>query len=158
MFFLLFAPLVVEKSLPMSLILRDQEVAELFVKEKAERVATHALFRILVAQMQSVVPDVIHKGKLPDDVRVAALQNRDERIVLVDGVLFIANAVTKQVQRVFPRIWSVTSSIISSHQIDRGSTGVSLVGFAQSLGLLWCTHFGCFQLSYYIDCNRQMHP
>ena len=54
----------------MDTVLRDQEVAELWVADRLTRVATHSLFRCLISQLESRVSEPVRRGLLPADLRV----------------------------------------------------------------------------------------
>ena len=136
---------VVEKRVPLELIWRDLSVSQLFVENKLLRVATHALFRCLVTQMEGVAPDIVNRSRLPADVLVRTLADRDEVVVsMPDMSLRIVNERTRVVRRVFPRNWDPRSVAISNHVLDRGSTGSALAWFAQKIQLLWTFVFGVF--------------
>ena len=72
---------MVDHETPLELLHRDQVVAELFVLDKVERQASHALLRTLVAQLEQVVDRPISRGTLPSSVRVAPLQDPADTIV-----------------------------------------------------------------------------
>jgi hypothetical protein len=57
-----------------------------------ERVASHALLRTLVQQMEGVVPEVVSRSRLPSTVLVRALQDPDNTWVLLpNGKAVVAN-------------------------------------------------------------------
>ena len=98
---------VVEKIVPVDVILRDQGVTELFVQDRMTRVSTHALFRALVTQMEDLVPDIIQRSVLPPDVLIAPFSDPDDNWVLLPGgKATIVNARTRDVRLVFPQGWS----------------------------------------------------
>ena len=129
----------------MDVIMRDLSVTELFVQDNMARVATHALFRALATQMQGAVPDILPRSSLPDTVRIERSSDPDESHVLLDGgILVRANTRTGSVVEVFPLGWSPASVFISSHVIDRGSTGSALLWFGHHARLLWTCAWGPF--------------
>jgi hypothetical protein len=98
---------VIEKHVPMDVILRDQGVTELFVQDRMSRVSTHALLRALVTQMEDLIPDVIRRSFMPSNVLIMPFTDPDDHWVLLPGgKATIANSRTRNARFVFPPDWS----------------------------------------------------
>ena len=54
---------VVSKSVPMELVLRDQDITELYVLDKITRGAVHSLFRAILTQLDPLVDDHVRRGR-----------------------------------------------------------------------------------------------
>ena len=134
-----------EKETPIELIHRDVRVVEAYVHDKLERESSLALLRGLVAQLERVVPHPLRRARLPDAVRVGAFETHHERLVqLADGTLCVVNRDTGSVVPIFPVGFSAKSVFIVNHVLDRGSTNVCLMSFAQHVGLLWSPTWGVY--------------
>jgi len=82
--------MVIEKVVPLDLILRDSTVAELYILDKMERQATHALLRGLCFAIERLIPDALQKSFVPESWRIHALVDKDEaRVRLPSGRLVI---------------------------------------------------------------------
>ena len=129
--------------MPIDLILRDLDIAELYIADKIERVAANQLLKTLADQLEDILPEPIKRGFLADDVMVGPLENPAFRRVLdASGAPKIRHLATGEERPVFPATFNVTDYVTVNHTIDRGSTGATLLHFAMDLGLLWDVSLG----------------
>lgn len=135
---------VVEKIVPVDLILRDLSVSELYIDDALQRQATHALFRTVVTQLEAVIDRPVSRSCLPDSIHIGRLEAGQVLVQLSDGSLVIMDRNSKQTTRVFPRDFSISSVLIINHVVDRGSTTLSMLSFAAHCGLLWTPTWGWF--------------
>ena len=138
--------MVCEKTIPFEMILRDAAVSELYVLDKLDRQASHGLLRALAFQLERLIPGGLGKCFLPQSWHIQPLTNMSEkRIRLPSGAIVIANRETKEIVRlVLPHDFNLQSVLICNHVLDRGSTGMALVHYAQHQGLLWTWTWGYF--------------
>lgn len=135
---------VIEKLIPMELILRDLSVSEMYIMDSMVRQSTHALLRVVISQLEQVAANPVQRGRLPSDVHVGVLGADEVLVQLDDGTLCIVRPSSRSVKRVFPVGFSVRQLLIVNHVIDRGSTGLAMVSFASHIGLLWTATWGVF--------------
>ena len=134
---------MIKKAFDLDAIRRDVAITKLFIEDKLERAATHSMGRAVASQMASVFEMPMSKAILPPEVRIGALQDVDERrVVLECGTAVVVNSRTESVEPVFPPNWSPRQHLFSNHTIDRGSTGAAWFYFAVHSGLLWSVHWG----------------
>ena len=137
--------MVIDKILPIDIILLGPSVSELYILDKQERQATHALFRGLTFAIERLIPNGLHRSFVPEDVHIYAIENRDEvRVRLHNGTLIIVNKVTHDMRYVFLNNCDLMSLLMINHVLDRGASGVALVHYAQHSGLLWSWMWGIF--------------
>ena len=131
------------KVVPIDLVLRDIRVAEGYIEEKLQRTTTHCQLRALASQLEDVVDKPMSRGMLPDAVRVLPFTDLDQRLVLLQsGVLVIVHRSTLQLVPVFPRGFDLASCLMLNHVVDRCAINVSMLYFAQWIGLLWTWRWG----------------
>ena len=112
-----------------------------------ERAATHSIGRAVASQMASVFEMPMSKAILPPEVRIGALQDVDERrVVLECGTAVVVNSRTESVEPEFPLtgVLGNTSSAITRLtevvQEQHGSTLPSTVAcFGLCIGVLTTT-------------------
>ena len=135
--------MVVEKNIPIEIILRDAAVSELCILDKLERQATHGLLRAVAFQLERLIPQGLARCWTPATWNLWPLTNSAEkRYRLPSGSIVIANKDTKQCRPVLPLGFNLKTVLICNHVLDRGSTGMALVHFAQYIGLLWTWTWG----------------
>ena len=135
---------MVEKESPTEFVHRDTRAVELFIHDKLERHANHALLRGLGSQLEQIVPNPVTRSVLPALVRVHARgDSADQLVQLSPGALCWVNLHTGEASRVFPPAFSVVDLFLCSHVVDRVSTNVCMMSLAQHAGLIW-TPWGFF--------------
>ena len=143
--FFLFGRSVLEKFVPIELILGDRILTDLYIQDSLERQSAHSLLRALITAIEDVFPKPLSRATLPVGVLLQSATNvLEKRVKLRSGVVVWVHSETRVVRPVFPEHFTCKSVFICNHTIDRGSTGAALVHFAVSSGVLWSIFWGVF--------------
>ena len=139
--------LVTNKCLPVELLLRDQEVADLYIQDRLTRESTHQLLRCLWTQCQHLLSSSLNESKLPNTLHIMPLTNAHEHWEPRDGQsLHIVNDETEVAA--IPQNFNLTDVLLIHHTVDRSSNNCALVNFVMSLGYLWSVTWGIFHDTY----------
>ena len=104
------------------------------------------MLRAVAFQLERLIPQGLAKCFRPQSWHIQPLTNMAEkRYRLPSGSIVIANKETKEWRHVLPPDFNLQSVLICNHVVDRGSTGMALVHFAQYIGLLWTWVWGFCQ-------------
>ena len=89
------------KTVPMEMVLRDQQVNSLYIQNKLERQSSWALGRCLWSQAEAILGNRVSASRLPDTVRVSCLDSQSSSVELIDRGLAIRHS-DGRLDQVFP--------------------------------------------------------
>ena len=119
------------KTLELSALLRDQEVASAWAGDKLERRSAHSTLRTIVAMIESAVgPQLLERSELPASLRVMRLQAGERRKRVADG--FVIHGSDDELAWVIPPGWRASDVFIVNHTIDRCAVGASALAFCMA--------------------------
>ena len=137
-------PTVERKLVPISVIMRDRELSDLWVADRLERQASHQLLQALVTAIEDQFPKPLTRGVLPAEVNLQPVDITSSIRMGEGGFLVREDVGTGDTTRVFPPSFNVRSLFITNHTADRSSLCVAIFGYLAHSGVLLAFHAGIF--------------